>query len=206
MSPGFAFEEFPKIPRLKKGVVITEKLDGTNAQIAIFELTQESYDVAAADPSCLVIRHGLGAGDSPLAFYAGSRNRWITPGKSTDNFGFAGWVLDNVEELSKLGPGRHYGEWWGKGIGPRQYGLADRRFSLFNTARWNQDNPNRPACCSAVPVIPVDDPDEAMKWLKEDGSLAAPGFMNPEGIVVFHQGSRQLYKRTFDNDGGKWVA
>jgi hypothetical protein len=200
----FQFEEFPKIPRLKKGVVITEKLDGTNAQVAIFDLSEYSYDLAKADPNLITIVPGLELGDSPLAIFAGSRNRWITPGKSTDNYGFAAWVLENALELSKLGPGRHYGEWWGKGIGPRQYGMEGRKFSLFNTARWNPENPNKPACCDVVPVLPFDDEALAMDHLATHGSVAAPGFMDPEGIIVYHIGSRQLYKRTFKGDGGKW--
>lgn len=32
------------------------------------------------------------------------------------------------------------------------------------------------------------------------GSTAAPGFMKPEGIVVFHAASRNLYKVTLEKD------
>ena len=31
------FEEFPKVPRLSRGCVITEKIDGTNAQVMVDE-------------------------------------------------------------------------------------------------------------------------------------------------------------------------
>lgn len=203
----FPFEEFPKIPRLKKGVVITEKLDGTNAQIALFQIeSPEQLEQCLIDPYCLKVFDGAANGDSPLALYVGSRNRWLKPTKSEDNFSFAAWVLSNAEDLRALGPGRHYGEWWGKGIGPRQYGIEGRKFSLFNTARWNSENPNRPACCEVVPTLPFDDPEEAMKSLEGAGSCAAPGFMDPEGIVVYHLGSRQMYKKTFKGDGGKWQA
>jgi hypothetical protein len=58
-------------------MVITEKLDGTNAQIFI------------ADDGEVI---------------AGSRNRWITP--LNDNFGFARWVFENEDALRALGP-RH---------------------------------------------------------------------------------------------------
>lgn len=169
------FEAWPKIPRLDKlRTVITEKLDGTNAQVIITD-------------------------DGRIA--AGSRTRLITPGKLTDNYGFAGWVEDNKEELLKMGPGRHFGEWWGQGI-QRGYGLTEKRFSLFNVRRWGEHNPNTPDCVSVVPVIEVTDPNDAMTYLTRVGSLAVPGWMRPEGIVVFF--GRDMYKDTFEAREGKW--
>jgi hypothetical protein len=41
---------------------------------------------------------------------------------------------------------------------------------------------------------------DALKSLTENGSRAAPGFMNPEGIVIFHIASRHLFKKTLLND------
>lgn len=175
------FEAFPKIPRLKRGVVITEKIDGTNAQVAITE-------------------------DGRL--FAGSRTRWVTPGGSvngvqSDNYGFAAWVEEHKEELIKLGPGRHYGEWWGMGI-QRNYGLTERRFSLFNSGRWS--NPEtRPACCGVVPVLYAGDfsstvVDEQIARLMREGSHAAPGFMRPEGVVVYLPASGHLYKVLCEHD------
>ena len=134
------FTEFPKMARLSRDVIITEKIDGTNAQVCIGE-------------------------DGTLL--AGSRSRWITP--ADDNFGFAAWVEAHREELLTLGPGRHFGEWWGSGI-QRGYGLMDRRFSLFNVQRWavHGTEPVRyptadprmflvqemlPPCCGKVPVL-----------------------------------------------------
>lgn len=199
------FESFPKIPRLKKEVVVTEKIDGTNAQVAIFELdTDDVYNWAKHDPFCLSVIPSKSSGSSPLAVYAGSRTRWIAPGKQ-DNFGFAAWVLEHVAELSELGLGRHFGEWYGKGI-QRGYELDHRRFALFNTARWLLD-PSRPACCSVVPLLARGegvDLDAVMQDLQH-GSRAVPGFQTPEGIVIYHTASRQLYKRTFEQDGGKWA-
>jgi hypothetical protein len=168
------FEAFPKIKRLSREIVITEKIDGTNAQVFITEDGQ---------------------------ILAGSRTRWITP--QSDNYGFAAWVAANTEELRKLGAGRHFGEWWGSGI-QRRYGLAEKRFSLFNTAKWS-DDAVRPACCSVVPVIytgPFETGmvDEVIEHLRVHGSHAAPGFMDPEGIVVFHTASSQLFKKTVKGD------
>lgn len=203
----YAFEEFPKIARLKREVVITEKVDGTNAQIAFVELnTEELLADAKADPFCLNIFAGIGEGSSAMAMYAGSRSRWLGSTSVGDNFGFAKWVFEHGSELLTLGPGRHFGEWYGIGI-QRGYDLPDKRFALFNVARWNPENPNRPACCGVVPILArgedVDD-DQVMRDLDAGGSVIAPGFKSPEGIVVYHSASRQLYKRTFRDDGGKW--
>lgn len=167
------FKEFGKIPRLKREVAITEKIDGTNA--------------------CVVI-------DAEGNIGAQSRNRLITP--EDDNYGFAAWVADNAEALRSLGEGHHYGEWYGRGIG-RNYGLDHRRFALFNVARWNAENPNRPACCHVVPLLAwaeLHDVDSMLGTLRAHGSLAVPGFMNPEGIVIYHSASRGYYKVLLEND------
>jgi hypothetical protein len=168
------FEPWPKITRLKRGIVVTEKIDGTNAQIAI----SENGDIQA-----------------------GSRTRWITP--EQDNAGFAKWVQANKDELLRLGPGRHFGEWWGKGI-QRGYGLGEKRFSLFNTGRW-LTNPERPACCGVVPLLYAGEMntaviDRIVSELRVNGSTAAPGWKTPEGVVVFHTASSAMSKITLDND------
>jgi len=168
------FISFPKIPRLSRNIVITEKIDGTNAQILV-----------TPDES----------------IFAGSRKVWITPEK--DNFGFAAWVEANKQELLKLGPGRHFGEWWGSGI-QRGYGLKEKRFSLFNIKKW-ADNSKRPKCCYVVPLIytgpfDTDHINDVIAELAYFGSFAAPGFMRPEGIVIFHSAGSYLFKKTVLND------
>jgi hypothetical protein len=168
------FKEFDKIPRLKRIVIVTEKIDGTNAAVVI--------------------------GDDGTTIAAQSRSRLITP--DDDNFGFARWVQDNAQELLKLGPGHHFGEWWGLGI-QRGYGQTEKRFSLFNAGRWNPENPNLPKCCSVVPVLGHGDihvADEALKRLRTQGSAAAPGFMKPEGIIVYHSAARSYFKVTLEKD------
>lgn len=170
------FKPFPKIARLSRPCIVTEKLDGTNAQICI---TEEGE------------------------FLTGSRNRWITP--EADNYGFSRWAHDHKEELLKLGPGQHFGEWWGPGI-QRGYGMAEKRFSLFNTSRWGKDGKEAPpTCCHIVPVIyagPFDSRqiEFALDVLRTCGSIASPGFMRPEGIVIYHPASGQLFKKTLEND------
>lgn len=173
------FETFNKIARLSRECTVTEKLDGTNAQILVTE-------------------------DGQL--YAGSRSRWLlTPdGLQEDNFGFGRWVLDHKDELIPgLGMGRHYGEWWGAGI-QRKYGLKEKRFSLFNTKVWENDAV-RPLCCHVVPVMyqGIFDQDKintCLESLQEFGSLASPGFMKPEGIVIWHDAARIFFKKTLEGD------
>lgn len=131
----------------------------------------------------------------------GSRNRWIT--NEEDNYGFWKFVKERADDISRLGIGRHYGEWWGKGI-QRGYGLDSRRFSLFNTARWNPENPGRPECCGVVPVLTRKTEwtsvPEVLEQLRKEGSVASPGFKNPEGIVVWHRASQSYYKVTLEGD------
>jgi len=172
--PQPTFEAFPKIPRLMREIVITEKIDGTNACIHVAE-------------------NGT--------VLAGSRSRWIMP--EDDNFGFARWVKTNEEALrTGLGFGTHYGEWWGAGI-QRRYGLTEKRFSLFNTTRWTDET--RPSLCHSTPEIyrgpfSYEWITRALELLRTQGSYAAPGFMKPEGVVIFHSSSNALYKVTIEKD------
>lgn len=175
------FQEFQKIARLSRDIVITEKIDGTNGVI--------------------------GVEDDGVTMHVGSRSRWLTV-ENGDNFGLALWALMHRDELLTLGSGYHYGEWWGAGI-QRRYGLAEKRFSLFNVTRWADTPPEgkapRPACCSVVPTLyrgPFDTQaiDLALDSLSRNGSVAAPGFMKPEGVVIFHEQARMLFKKTIEKD------
>lgn len=192
-----AFTEFSKISRLSREMVITEKIDGTNGQIYI----------------------------SPEGeFLVGSRTRWITP--EQDNYGFAAWAYAHKDELMQLGPGRHFGEWWGSGI-QRGYGLpkGEKRWWLFNVTRWclHDQEPQQiptqdprivkmqerlPACCGLVPVLyrglfDTSVVDLTLSTLSTMGSFAAPGFDKPEGVVVYHSAGNVMFKKTLGNDGHK---
>lgn len=198
------FEAWPKIPRHGKGgVVITEKIDGTNAQINIVRVDYLLH--TGLEPK--VIHTFIDEDDEGWAVFAGSRKRYITP--EEDNFGFARWVEENRAELIKLGEGRHFGEWYGAGI-QRGYGLDHKRFALFNTSRWGDHNPNTPECCEAVPILYAGDYRDnlvasVMENLKVTGSHAATGFDNPEGIIVYNTTYRSFEKATYDYKGGKWA-
>lgn len=165
------FSAFPKMARWSREIIITEKIDGTNASIFIGEDGE---------------------------FLTGSRTRWITP--EADNYGFSRWAHDNRDELMTLGPGQHFGEWWGAGI-QRRYGMTEKCFSLFNVSRWAVD---RPACCHVVPTIyrgPMFNEaiDRALAAL-DGNSIAAPGFTDPEGVVLFHVAAGIGFKKTLKKD------
>jgi len=188
------FQGFPKIPRWSRDILVSEKIDGTNAGVVVTEDGQ---------------------------VLAQSRTRFITP--ESDNYNFAAWVRDYSNELERLGPGRHFGEWWGKGIN-RNYGQTERHFSLFNVSRWDKHTfelleaskfrkPGEvpplftppPACCRVVPVLyhgPLSETaiEDCLHRQAVLGSDAAPGWMKPEGIVIFHTAGGYLFKKTLEND------
>jgi hypothetical protein len=197
------FEKFGSIARLNKDAVYTEKINGTNAAVVI-----ERYIPGETDRTDLVDVVSLDG--VSYAVWAQSRNRFIKPGD--DNFGFALWVYENAPELAQLlGEGRHYGEWWGSGI-QGGYGLqkGEKRFSLFNVKRWETvlSHEHGHALVPAlyrVPILTVEAfSTTTAKWcvesLREHGSMASPGFMKPEGVVVFHTASGTLFKTFLEND------
>lgn len=188
------FVGFQKIARFARDVIVSEKIDGTNAQILIGPEGE---------------------------FLTGSRSRWITI--SDDNHGFSRWAHEHRDELLKLGPGRHFGEWWGSGIN-RGYDLpaGEKRFSLFNVQRWclfgtepqpiPTNNPKEtrmqealPACVGLVPVLWTGNfehinVERILGRLIDRGSVAAPGFMQPEGIVIWHVAGNVGFKKTIERD------
>ena len=172
------FKGFGKIPRLNRNISITEKIDGTNA--------------------CVVI---LDNGD----VLAQSRNRMITV--EDDNAGFAKWVAENAADLKEtLGAGYHYGEWWGSGIN-RGYGATkgEKFFSVFNAGRWTNEDFVHIPNMYVVPILYEGPFDQAMinfciENLRTAGSLAKLGYMKPEGIIVWHEAARQMFKVTLEDD------
>lgn len=201
------FKAWPKIARLNREVIITEKLDGTNAAIIIEKQFRGDESIVNGVPTMTFGTTG------EYDFGTQSRNRLITP--EDDNYGFARWAYDNKEALIKmLGEGRHFGEWWGAGI-QRNYGLKnnDKRFSLFNIDRYKDVDFSLLPNVGLVPEIKlyggleftlqpsyIEDAKTAIDALKRNGSIAVPGYMNPEGIVVFHTASNSLFKVTCTDD------
>lgn len=202
------FVAWPKTPRLYREILITEKLDGTNCCI-VFQDAGEDYDFI---PSASLVTDGVSAYEVGVQ----SRKRMITPGRTTDNYGLAGWVYENKDELFELlGPGRHYGEWWGLGV-QRGYGQETKRLSLFNHRKHGHLHGN-PQVVGGIPVDVTynlyhgEFSDSAVMGALADlhrgGSQHAPGFDNPEGIVVYHEQAGQVFKVTLDNnDKSKWES
>lgn len=171
------FREFPKIARLNRECIITEKIDGTNA--------------------CVVITPDVVCGQS--------RNRLLL--HEGDSFGFSLWVERNKDALrATLGEGYHFGEWWGSGI-QRRYGLEghDKRLSLFNVERWSAADLSAVTGLGVVPTLyrgpfTTGEVEAAVARLSAQGSLAAPGFSRPEGVVVFHVAANMGFKVTLEKD------
>lgn len=181
------FLAFPKIQRYENATcVITEKIDGTNACL--------NFDIAGA-------------------LTCQSRNKIITPGKLSDNAGFAEWAYGHADQLFEFfGSGRHFGEWWGVGI-QRGYGLVERRFTPFNsglygTTTFPSTEPPLPANVALIPVLwtgPMVDLDigvqQSMNALARN-SFAAPGFHRAEGCMIWSRAFGYL-KVPFDRSH-KW--
>lgn len=196
------FSAWPKTPHWFRDITVTEKLDGTNGAIGIVQYTLGT-NLDAVDPNenKAVFVFGddnpeTGLPDHEYHVYAQSRKRLITP--DDDNHGFAAWVWANARTLvNDLGPGRHFGEWWGQGI-QRNYDMDHKRFSLFNTKKWYAEEFSTPKL-DVVPVLyegelEFFDVEAQLDDLRDDGSYAAEGFMNPEGIVLYHHHANQVFK------------
>lgn len=202
------FEPWPKIARLNRDIVVTEKIDGTNAAVLIVSAANADLPAAPQGRGALPYLIATVADATGQLFYvfAQSRTRFITP--DADNFGFAKWVEANAPELVEaLGEGRHFGEWWGQGI-QRGYGLKEKRFSLFNTSRWKDTQFEVPGL-GVVPVLywgPQSEErvQERLAILRNHGSPAAArlgSFKQPaEGIVIWHTAGRTFSKVTLKND------
>ena len=172
------FQPWQKIGRGSPfNVTVTEKIDGTNGCIVI-----QDGDVVAVQ----------------------SRKRFITP--DDDNFGFARWVDENKDDLLSLGDGHHYGEWAGPGIQKNPHNLDRKTFFLFNTFRWNDDNPNRPQCCSVVPVLYQGEltPTRLDFIMAKLLHTSEQSGYQAEGVIVYYHSMRTYSKHTYQNSEGKW--
>lgn len=207
------FEAWPKIPRLRRDILITEKIDGSNGQISIRPAGSGDYD-ALTD---MIVEDE--DGDRWLV-RCGSRNRWL--GEGQDNFGFRAWVDANARQLvTTLGEGRHFGEWYGSGI-QRGYGLDQRYFALFNAYRWREIDSHDPLGSpvaepivdfghdiglTVVPILYVGPWSEgwinaALDLLREGSTVWDPqrADVPAEGVVVYHRASNSSYKVLLEND------
>lgn len=171
------FQPWPKIPRhAGTNVVISEKMDGTNA--------------------CIVVEGGRVVGCQ-------SRSRIITP--QEDNFGFAAWVEQNAAELAGLGDGRHFGEWVGPGIQKNPHNFDERRFYLFNSGRWQDVGPPCCHVVRVLYAGEIG-PDTVASVMADLASRAKADGYKPEGVIIYYVNTRTYEKATFANPRGKWLA
>lgn len=171
-------------------VVITEKIHGSNAQILVYR--DEAGELHAR---------------------AGSRKQYLDV-LGPDNFGFAVYVKAHEAEIcEKLGEGRHYGEWVGPGING-EYGFPDKHLVLFDHRRHPKekfDSGNMPPRMLPVPVLydgaySADVVKEVMDRLRGEGSVLVPGFMRPEGIVLFFPLFNTMKKLVFKVEETGWTV
>ena len=224
------FEPFPKVPRLFRDCTITEKIDGTNAQVIVEPvLPNESLGEFEKRVGHTPLLYTTDNTSTIVGVFAGSRSRIITPGKGTDNSGFAQWVLQNGVGLAcTLGQGRHFGEWWGQGVQGNPYKIEGKRFSLFNAGRWTSVYNNQlkamqngqdvtpekgigtecieSSICHVVPllfqgVFSSPRADYYIDFLRRFGSRTVEHIAKAEGIIIYHEAAKQVFKVTCDNDG-----
>lgn len=183
------FRKFPKISRLTSPVVVSEKVDGTNGLIYV---------------------------DYEGGVFAGSRNRWLTEADGSvadDNYGFGAWVRMHARDLrGTLGPGYHYGEWFGKGIA-RNYGLDHRRFYLFAVDRYpslvnNDLTLHDGTHLGTVPVLhrAVEfDHRHIPEIAAELHHSRINSFPRPEGFCIFFEHNHMILKVVLDKHNEKKV-
>lgn len=205
------FEGWPKTPRYSSGgVSITEKIDGTNACVIVTSHGVTPISMIPHPNGFFVEREG-----NIYEVGAQSRKRLIT--MTSDNAGFARWVWEHGTELvDLLGPGRHFGEWWGQGI-QRRYDMDHKVFSLFNYHKWSsiaqqrQDwrNRARDIHMTMVPLLSVgkfteDHINQTLDLLRENGSFASSEwghrFDRPEGVIIRHKDLGGNLKAFIEND------
>jgi hypothetical protein len=198
-------------PDLFANATLTELLDGHTVGIHVEalkrrpgtgEVTIRDGDVLRASP------------DGVAQFYrvwVQDRHRIVTPDQH-DLQGVAAWARAHAAELAEtLGPGIHFGEWWGYKV-CRGYGLpaGDRRFSLFNTARWRFIDGTQVPSLYIVPILwegPLGDNwgtvMEQVQKLEVEGSAAVPGYRFPEGVMLYHAGADTMMKHHFASTSGR---
>lgn len=201
-------KRFGQTPDLFADGTLCEKLDGDTIGIHIDPLKTDPFTDEVGIKAGDVMFSGA---DKRAEFYRvwlQNRSREVTPDQH-DVHGVAAWARAHAAQLVEtLGPGIHFGEWWGYKI-CRGYGLGpgDRRFSLFNTARWGFIDGTQVPSLYAAPVLWEGNLMEGwatirneMDALLEGGSVAAPGYRHPEGVVLYHHGADVMMQHLFKSE------
>lgn len=201
------FEKWPSIPRWANDTVtITEKLDGTNAAVIILPYSPD-HELMIQDGYAKCMAYDDETRVEMFTFAVQSRKRFIKPGKDTDNAGFAAWAWEwSGVLIETLGYGKHYGEWWGRGI-QRGYDRPGKKFSLFSPWRYDTVDLSKVEDLDLVPTLYKGGAegylalDLIIATLEKEGSKAAPGFMRPEGAILQSALTGAKYKAFTWDDG-----
>lgn len=165
---------FPKIARLNRDCVVTEKVDGTNAAILIQSGRLRVY----------------------------SKSEELTG--SIDSYGFYAWVMERKRAiLDTFEDGLLRGEFAGPGINRNRHQLTSKTFYCFAAEpRVREGVTGLPDGFNVVPVLyegPFDTAaiNREVDRLRINGSLVGG---TPEGVVVFHLAGSVGFKVTCLND------
>ena len=78
--------------------------------------------------------------------------------------------------------------------------MVGKKFFLFNTFRWNDQNPNIPDCCDVVPVLYqgllTDDVIDRVLFKLKECSIQE-GY-TAEGIVIYYNKTKRFEKFTYN--------
>lgn len=210
------FREWPKTARLNRDMIVTEKVDGTNAAVRVIPAAGLLGLPEVIHPGAQYEQHIAveDANGRLMLVGAQSRKKLITPGKQTDNYGFAQFVFDNAQAFADtLGEGIHFGEWYGPGVqkNPWPQGFEGKRFMLFNVTRWGAPETREllkgrfngqveVATVLYEGPFDVDFVNDIVYGLKTHGSKHVPGFTKPEGVIVFNTAAGINFKVTCERD------
>ena len=212
----YRMKAWTQIPWLFGEVTLTEKLDGHTAMIHIERVRRSRLlratlvsdsDVVTQVPAKMDDYSGVTRRTEVWRVWAQNQTRPLS--RHHDMSGLAAWVEDHARELvATLGPGVHSGTWWGYKI-RRGYGLpvGDRRFSLFNTARWRYLDGSQVPGLYCVPILwqglltpegLVTPETLRHEKLGMKESLAVPGYEHPQGVILYHHDGNMMFQYLFE--------
>lgn len=203
------FTPWPKTFRMNRDVIVTEKIDGTNAAVRVVDAAVIPDLPSALDEGDRFEGHVLTLVDG-RGYLVGAQSRKKNIWPEADNAGFARWVFENATDLARvLGPGTHFGEWYGQAIQSNKYGLDGKRFMLFNVIRWGATETRemlKGTLGIEVATVLYHGPfdtyriNKIVDSLDLNGSQHVPGVNYAEGVIVHHTQAGFNLKVTTEKD------
>ena len=199
------FKSWNKIARLNRDIIITEKIDGSNGVIYIDE--NNNFYVGSR-------KRWLDEHNENMGFYHWAMENKEELLKLGKGYHYGEWMGKGIQRNYGLNEKRFYlfntMRWIDIYTLPES-ARKKYRDEYLNKIREDSNNDKLeycPECCYVVPIlyrgqIHQQDfyaPDEFINYLKSNGSMAVPRFMDPEGIVIYHVPSRYYFKKTIKND------